>query len=113
MDTEPKDSAISTKLRGRITDKERVYQSLCWLYAGPTTPIANRSYLKRGPGLSGYQAAKFGVEGFSEALAQEVRPLGIQACMVEPGGFRTDWAGASISFAKPMDAYQATVGGFR
>jgi NAD(P)-dependent dehydrogenase (short-subunit alcohol dehydrogenase family) len=66
-----------------------------------------------GPGLSGYHAAKFAVEGFSEALAYEVRPLGIQVCLIEPGGLRTDWAGASMSYAKPMDDYRATVEGFR
>jgi len=63
-----------------------------------------------GPGLSGYHAAKFAVEGFSESLAQEVRPLGIQVCLVEPGGFRTDWAGTSMAYAKPMEAYEDSVG---
>jgi len=63
-----------------------------------------------GPGLSGYHAAKFAVEGFSEALAQEVGPLGIQVCLVEPGGFRTDWAGASMAYTKPMDVYKDSVG---
>ena len=57
------------------------------------------------PGLSGYHAAKFAVEGFSEALAQEIKPLGLKLTIVEPGGFRTDWAGASMAFAKPMKAY--------
>src|SRR6266545_2779684 len=42
------------------------------------------------PGLSAYQAAKFAVAGFSEALINEVAPLGIQVTIVEPGGFATD-----------------------
>jgi NAD(P)-dependent dehydrogenase (short-subunit alcohol dehydrogenase family) len=55
--------------------------------------------------LSGYHAAKFAVEGFSESLAQEIRPLGLKLTLVEPGGFRTDWAGVSMAYAKPMAAY--------
>jgi NAD(P)-dependent dehydrogenase (short-subunit alcohol dehydrogenase family) len=62
------------------------------------------------PGISGYHAAKFAVEGFSEALAQEIKPLGLKLTIVEPGGFRTDWAGASMAYAKPIEAYAPTVG---
>ena len=62
------------------------------------------------PGASGYHAAKFAVEGFSESIAQEIKPLGIKLTLVEPGGFRTDWAGSSMAFAKPIDAYRPTVG---
>jgi NAD(P)-dependent dehydrogenase (short-subunit alcohol dehydrogenase family) len=61
------------------------------------------------PGLSIYQAAKFGVGGFSEALAKEVAPLGIRVTCVEPGGFRTDWAGASMSYAPHVEGYETTV----
>jgi NAD(P)-dependent dehydrogenase (short-subunit alcohol dehydrogenase family) len=56
-------------------------------------------------GLSIYQAAKFGLGGFTEALAKEVAPLGIFVTSVEPGGFRTDWAGASMSFAPALEGY--------
>jgi NAD(P)-dependent dehydrogenase (short-subunit alcohol dehydrogenase family) len=46
---------------------------------------------------SGYYAAtKFAVEGLTESLAQEVEPLGIHVLLVEPGPFRTDWAGRSL-----------------
>lgn len=44
------------------------------------------------PGLSAYQAAKWAVGGFTEVVAQEVAPLGIKICAVEPGGMRTNWA---------------------
>ncbi|MBF9220777.1 oxidoreductase [Hymenobacter ruricola] len=56
-------------------------------------------------GVSVYQAAKFGLGGFSEALAKEVAPLGIRVTSVEPGGFRTDWAGASMTFAPAIEGY--------
>ncbi|AYB29348.1 oxidoreductase [Chryseolinea soli] len=62
-----------------------------------------------GSGLSMYQTAKFGLGGFSEALAKEVAPLGIRVTSVEPGGFRTDWAGASMSFAPSIEGYENTV----
>jgi NAD(P)-dependent dehydrogenase (short-subunit alcohol dehydrogenase family) len=65
------------------------------------------------PGVSGYHAAKFAVEGLSESLAQEIKPLGINLTIVEPGGFRTDWAGASMAYATPIDAYESTVGRMR
>lgn len=60
--------------------------------------------------LTIYQAAKFGLGGFAESLAQEVAPLGIKVTSVEPGGFRTDWAGASMTFAPEVEGYESTVG---
>lgn len=58
------------------------------------------------PGLTMYQAAKFGLGGFTEALAKEVAPLGILVTSVEPGGFRTDWAGASMTYAEDIEGYE-------
>lgn len=60
-------------------------------------------------GISIYQAAKFGLGGFSEALAKEVAPLGIQVTSVEPGGFRTDWGGDSMTYAEQVEGYETTV----
>ncbi len=51
------------------------------------------------PSLSFYHATKFAVEALSESLSQEVAPLGINVLIVEPGAFRTDWAGRSASEA--------------
>jgi NAD(P)-dependent dehydrogenase (short-subunit alcohol dehydrogenase family) len=48
------------------------------------------------PGSGYYAATKFAVEGLSEALASEVAPLGLRVLLVEPGPFRTDWAGRSL-----------------
>jgi NAD(P)-dependent dehydrogenase (short-subunit alcohol dehydrogenase family) len=68
-------------------------------------------------GLQGsghYNATKFAVEGISEALAQEVAPFGIGVIIVEPGPFRTDFLGRSISLAKrEMPEYAGTAGVFR
>lgn len=61
------------------------------------------------PGLTIYQAAKFGLGGFSEALAKEVKPLGILVTSVEPGGFRTHMM-PSMSCAPEVEGYENTVG---
>jgi NAD(P)-dependent dehydrogenase (short-subunit alcohol dehydrogenase family) len=63
------------------------------------------------PALGYYNATKFAVEGLSEALRKEVEPLGITVTVVEPSGFRTDWAGRSADESKSqIDAYAATAG---
>ncbi|MCB1025492.1 MAG: oxidoreductase [Acidobacteria bacterium] len=63
------------------------------------------------PGVGYYNATKFAVNGFSEALQKEVEPLGIDVITVEPSGFRTDWAGRSANDAtKTIDDYSETAG---
>ncbi len=58
-----------------------------------------------------YHASKYAVEGLSESLAVEVAPLGIHVTLVEPGPFRTDWAGRSIVESKTViDDYAETAG---
>ncbi|ARO31077.1 short-chain dehydrogenase protein [Rhizobium sp. NXC14] len=61
-------------------------------------------------GRGAYSAAKFAVEGFSEVLSKEVAPFGIKVTVVEPGGFRTDFAGASTVLAEGRADYAETVG---
>ena len=66
------------------------------------------------PSLGYYNATKFAVEGLSEALWQEVEPLGIKVMLVEPSGFRTDWAGRSADESKQqITDYAATAGKLR
>ena len=61
------------------------------------------------PGVAYYNATKFAVEGLSEALAKEVEPLGIKVVIVEPGPFRTDWAGRSLKQTRhPVEDYAKT-----
>lgn len=61
-------------------------------------------------GRGAYSAAKFAVEGFSEVLSKEVAPFGIKVTVIEPGGFRTDFAGASTVLAEGRQDYAETVG---
>ncbi len=63
------------------------------------------------PSVGYYNATKFAVNGFSEALKKEVEPLGIKVVLVQPSGFRTDWAGRSANDAtNKIDDYAETAG---
>jgi short-subunit dehydrogenase len=66
------------------------------------------------PGMGYYNATKFAVEGFSEALAAELAPLGIHVTIVEPGPFRTDFLGRSgVVAANLIAEYDGTAGNMR
>ena len=63
------------------------------------------------PATGYYHATKFAVEALSESLALEVAPLGIKVLIIEPGAFRTDWAGRSMSeSATEIADYAETAG---
>lgn len=62
------------------------------------------------PGRAPYSAAKWGVEGFSEVLAAEMALVGVKVTVIEPGGFRTDFAGASTSLHRGRIEYDQVVG---
>jgi NAD(P)-dependent dehydrogenase (short-subunit alcohol dehydrogenase family) len=72
------------------------------------------------PGVGYYNATKFAVNGFSEALQKELAPLGIKVMVVQPSGFRTDWAGRSANdaphkiedYAETAGANQAAIRGY-
>lgn len=57
------------------------------------------------PNIGIYNASKWALEGFSQALAQEVADFGIRVTLIEPGGFSTDWGGASAKHAAESPAY--------
>lgn len=62
------------------------------------------------PGRAPYSAAKWAVEGFSESLALEMALVGIKVTIIEPGGFRTDFAGSSTVLKDGRREYDKVVG---
>ncbi|GHA70484.1 short-chain dehydrogenase/reductase [Streptomyces tauricus] len=62
------------------------------------------------PGIASYQAAKFAIDGFSRVLRTETAPFGVKVLVVEPSGFKTDWAGSSMAVHAVPEAYAETVG---
>jgi len=78
---------------------------------GHIVNISSIGGLRSFPALAFYNATKYAVEGFSEALAIEVAPLGINVTIVEPSGFRTDWAGRSANERKVRIADYANTAG--
>lgn len=72
------------------------------------------------PALAYYHATKYAVNGFSESLQKEVAPLGIKVVIVQPSGFRTDWAGRSANdapikiadYAETAGANQSNIRGY-
>lgn len=73
--------------------------------AGHLVQISTVGGVMTFPGLGGYHASKWAVEGLSDALSQEVAGLGIKVTLVEPGPYATDWAGVSATHAEKNPAY--------
>lgn len=77
---------------------------------GAVVNISSMGGQMSAPGFGAYSAAKFALEGASEALAQELAPFGVKVLIVEPGAFRTRFAGAALRRMPAMDAYAGVVG---
>jgi len=79
--------------------------------SGHIVNLSSVAGLVGGAGWGYYNASKFAVEGFSEALAQELAPLGVHVTIIEPGPFRTDFLGRSAAVIKrEIPEYAATAG---
>lgn len=79
--------------------------------SGHVVNIASIGGLVAFPAVGFYNATKFAVDGYSEALSKETKHLGIKVTVIAPSGFRTDWAGRSANNSKiVIDDYKETAG---
>ena len=101
---------IETNLFGVIIMTKAVLPYFRERRAGHIIQVTSIAGRMGPPGRAPYSAAKFGVEGFSESLSREVGPLGVKVTIVEPGGFRTDFAGSSTELSEGRPEYDSTVG---
>jgi NAD(P)-dependent dehydrogenase (short-subunit alcohol dehydrogenase family) len=101
---------IETNLFGVINVTKAAIPLLREQRSGNIIQISSLGGRLAPPGRGAYAAAKAGVGAFSEVLAKEVGPLGIKVTIVEPGGFRTDFAGTSTTIHDSRPEYDATVG---
>lgn len=103
-------SQIATNLLGTILMTKAVIPHMRERRSGHIIQFSSVGGRLGAPGRAAYSAAKWGVEGFSEVLAQEMKLVGVRVTVVEPGGFRTDFAGSSTTLAAGRADYDAVVG---
>lgn len=101
---------METNFFGAVTVTKAALPSMRNQHSGAIVNISSFGGQLSVGGFSAYSASKFALEGMSEALAQEVAPFGIKVLIVEPGAFRTGFAGDALKAMPVMDAYRNIVG---
>ena len=96
---------METNVFGAVWITQAVLPFLREQGSGHIVQVSSTGGIFTGPNLGLYCASKFALEAFSEALAFEVEPFGVNVTLVEPGFFATDWAGSSAKHATPLPAY--------
>ncbi|HEY4429059.1 MAG TPA: SDR family oxidoreductase [Solirubrobacteraceae bacterium] len=96
---------IETNLFGALWVTQAALPFLRQQGSGHIVQVSSIGGISAFPTVGIYHASKWGLEGISQALAQEVKEFGIHVTLVEPGGFSTDWAGPSAKRSKPNPAY--------
>ena len=112
--TEETKAVFDTNFFGTLKLTQTVLPHMRKAKSGNIIQISSHGGIKAFAGFGIYNASKFALEGFSEALAQEVAPLGIKVSIVEPGPFRTKFAGNRLGLSKiEISDYSETAGAFR
>jgi NAD(P)-dependent dehydrogenase (short-subunit alcohol dehydrogenase family) len=106
-------TVMETMFFGAVALTQAVLPHMREQRSGAIVQISSMGGQVTAPGFGAYCAAKFALEGLSEALVAEVAPLGIRVLIVEPGSFRTEFGGARMHRSHPIDAYADTVGATR
>ncbi|MCS5724177.1 SDR family NAD(P)-dependent oxidoreductase [Herbiconiux sp. CPCC 203407] len=96
---------LDTDLLGALWASQAAVEVMRPQGSGEIVQISTTGAVGAMPTLGLYNAAKWGLEGFSAAMAAEVARFGIRVTIVEPGSLDTDWAGSSMRFASPVPAY--------
>jgi NAD(P)-dependent dehydrogenase (short-subunit alcohol dehydrogenase family) len=102
---------FETNVFGLLDVTKRVLPGMRARRRGHIVNVSSLGGLVAFPATGYYHATKFAVEALSESLAHEIAPLGIRTTIVEPGAFRTDWAGRSMVESETViDDYAETAG---
>ncbi len=104
------ESQIATNLVGSIQLIRAVLPHLRAQGGGRIVQVSSEGGQIAYPNFSLYHATKWGIEGFVESVAQEVKPFGIDFLIIEPGPTSTEF-GAGLDHAEPMDCYETTPAG--
>ncbi|MGH2835617.1 MAG: SDR family oxidoreductase [Solirubrobacteraceae bacterium] len=96
---------IETNLFGALWVTQAALPYMREQRRGHVVQVSSIGGISAFPTVGIYHASKWGLEGFSQALAQEVKEFGIHVTLIEPGGFSTDWSGASAIRSELLPAY--------
>jgi NADP-dependent 3-hydroxy acid dehydrogenase YdfG len=99
-------AVFDTNVFGLIEVTKAILPHMRAQSSGHIFNISSIAGLVAGAGYAPYSGTKFAVEGISEALALDVEVFGIKVTIIEPGPFRTDFAGNSIKIADPHPDYR-------
>jgi NAD(P)-dependent dehydrogenase (short-subunit alcohol dehydrogenase family) len=113
-------SMFETNFWGLSNMTRAVLPSMRVRRSGAIVNVSSIGGFAGNPSVGYYNATKFAVNGFSEALKKELEPLGIKVLIVMPSGFRTDWAGRSANdapatiadYAETADKFKETIRGY-